>query len=110
MEQKKETLDSLFKRHITKIFVLFLAACVGCFSLVFDEMKEFVDGIHFVSDGEMDCKEELRKLDSELARERERVSSLESKVEDLESRLIQTNNACKLTISSCYPNISTASN
>jgi polyhydroxyalkanoate synthesis regulator phasin len=110
MEQKKETLDSLFKRHIVKIFVLSLVTCFGCFSLVFDELKEFVDGIHFVSDGEMNCKEDVRKLESELAREKERVSSLESKVEDLENRLTETNAACKSIIESCYPNIVPVSN
>ena len=110
MEQKKETLDSIFKKHITKFFVLSLLTCLGCFSLVFDELKEFVDGIHFVSDGEMNCKEDLRKLESELARERERVSSLESKVKDLESRLTETNFACKSAIESCYPNIVPSSN
>lgn len=110
MEQKKETLDSLFKKHIVKVFALLLVTCSGFLFLVFDELKEFVDGIHFVSDGEMNCKEDVRKLESELAREKERVSSLESKVEDLENRLTETNSACKTIIESCYPNIIAVSN
>ncbi len=110
MEQKKETLDSLFKKHIVKIFGLFFLTCSGFVFLIFDEAKEFVDGIHFVSDGEMNCKEDVRKLESELAREKERVSSLESKVEDLENRITETNTACKSIIESCYPNIVPVSN